>query len=84
VDRYKAYIKFYDDNTGELDLQSNGDGDYYRFKCDDKKLYVVGLINNPEDTLVGEGIEYEYKIEGNTLKLKNDYGDWETFEKEQN
>lgn len=84
VDLEKKYIKLNDDNTGELNLHCNGDGGYYRFKYDDKKMYVVGWLNDPEDTLIGEGIEYEYKIEGNTLKLKNDYGDWETFEKEQN
>jgi len=90
LDEIKEYVKFYDDNTGEINLDYNGDGGYYRFTYDDHKMYVVGLPNNTEDTLVGQGIEYEYKIEGDTLKIKdNDYepdenfDGWLKFKKEQ-
>ena len=86
VDRYKAYIKFYDDNTGELDLKYNGDGGYYKFTYDDNKIHVTGWINNP-DAGVGDkidGIEYEYKIEGNMLKFKDEEGEWSDFVKEEN
>ena len=86
VDRYKAYIKFYDDNTGELDLKYNGDGGYYKFTYDDNKIHVTGWINNPDagggDKI--DGIEYEYKIEGNTLKFKDEEGEWSDFVKEEN
>lgn len=86
VDREKKYIKLYDDNTGELDLKYNGDGGYYKFTYDDNKIHVTGWINNP-DAGVGDkidGIEYEYKIEGNTLKFKDEEGEWSDFVKEEN
>ena len=86
VDREKKYIKLYDDNTGEIELLSNGDGGYYKFTYDDNKIHVTGWINNP-DAGVGDkidGIEYEYKIEGNTLKFKDEEGEWSDFVKEEN